>query len=116
MSTQTIEPTLRLVPYANVDKLPWHELAGAIGVDVKMLYAAGSTVAGLLRLRPGAEEPSHLHLDREHDLWVLAGSVTVGETELIAGSYLHVPCGVRHTLHDGGTGSLLFYVYSRSAG
>lgn len=115
MSTQTIESTIRLVPYSDVDKLPWHKLAGAVGVDCKTLYAAESAVAGLLRLRPGAEEPSHLHLDREHHLWVLAGSVTVGGTELVAGSYLHVPAGVRHTLHDGGTGSLLFYVHDQAA-
>lgn len=80
-------------------------------MDTKVLYDAGDTVAGLLRLHPGAREVSHVHLHGERHLWVLAGRVLVDETEFAADSYVHVPPMLRHTVQDGGEGSLLFYVF-----
>lgn len=108
-------PTLFAVPRSVIGALPWEHVAGSTGVEHKVLYTTGSTVAGLLRLAPNAAEVTHLHLDGEHHLWVLGGSVVVDDTELVADSYLHVPARLRHTLRDAGMGSLLFYVYAPDA-
>ena len=104
-------PTLFLVPQPRVADLPWEPLVGSVGVEHKVLYDAGGTVAGLLRLHAGAHEISHLHLHGEHHLWVLAGEICIDDTELPADSYLHVPAGLRHTIKDCGQGSLLFYAF-----
>lgn len=108
-------PTLFALSRAMVDGLPWEPFVGSADIDNKMLYVAEGVVAGLLRLRPGARELTHLHFHGEHHLWVLSGSVVVDDTTLEEGSYLHVPARLPHTIRDGGTGSLAFYVFVPSA-
>lgn len=104
-------PTLFMVPSQRLPELPWEPLVGSVGVEHRVLYEAAGTVAGLLRLHPGAREISHLHLQGEHHLWVLSGGVVVDDTQLGIDSYLHVPPGLQHTVQDAGDGSLLFYVF-----
>lgn len=106
-------PTLHALPKHAVDGLAWEPLAGCVGVAHKAVYLADDVVAGLLRLRPGAQEVPHLHGHGEHHIWVLEGSVVVDETDLPTGSYLHVAEHLVHTLCDGGDGSLIFYVFCR---
>ena len=108
-------PTLFLVPRPRVGDLPWEVFPGGVGVEYKVLYDAAGTAAGLLRMRPGGHEVSHVHLHGEHHLWVLAGSVTVDDTVLPVDSYLHVPAHLQHALRDSGEGSLLFYVFTPEA-
>src|SRR5690242_16717072 len=110
MTTYHPSPTLFLVPQGDVPGLRWEPLAGATGVDNKVVYDGGATVAGLLRLHPGGSELSHVHLAGEHHMWVLEGAVVIDDTTLAAGSYAHVPPRLTHTLRDVGDGSLLFYV------
>jgi mannose-6-phosphate isomerase-like protein (cupin superfamily) len=104
-------PTLFALSRTMVDDLPWEPFVGSLDIDVKMLYVADGVVAGLLRLQPGARELTHLHFHGEHHLWVLSGAVVVDDTELVEGSYLHVPSRLAHTIRDGGAGSLAFYVF-----
>ena len=104
-------PTLFLVPRQRVAELEWEPLPGHDGVDHRALYRDAHSVAGVLRLRPGAGELTHLHLHGEHHLWVLAGSVTIDDTVLGTDSYLHIPSGLTHRLVDLGAGSMLFYVF-----
>ena len=107
-------PTLFLMSPRNIDELPWEQLPGSSGVETKVVYDAGTTVAGLLRLRPGAGEVRHLHLHGDHHWWLLTGKVVIDDTELVTGSYLHVPARLNHTVRDCGPGSLLFFVFSPS--
>jgi len=107
----TTPTTLFLVPRQRVGELPWETVPGNGNVEHRVLYRDDRTVAGLLRLRPGAGELKHLHLHGEHHLWVLGGSVSVDDTELPADSYLHVPARLTHRISDTGGGSLLFYVF-----
>ena len=116
MTTHHYSPTLFLVPHEQLPDLAWEPMTGATGVDHKVLYDAGETVAGLLRLRPGGIEPTHLHVDGEHHMWVLAGRVLIDDTALGAGSYLHVPARLTHRVQDDGEGSLVFYVYCPADG
>lgn len=96
-----------------VDHLPWQALPGCEGVSTKVVADVDGDVAGLLRLAPNAQEVAHVHGHGSHHLWVLSGSVVVGGMPLPEGSYLHVPAGLVHDLHDAGDGSTLFYVFSR---
>ena len=104
-------PTLFLMPRQRVADLPWERFLSTYGVAHRVLFQDGRTVAGLLRLHPGAEELTHLHLHGEHHLWVLEGTVTIDDTTLPADSYIHVPSMLHHHLVDAGGGSLLFYVF-----
>ena len=110
--TTTTPTTLFLVPRQRVGELPWEPLPSDGRVEHRVLYQDGRTVAGLLRMRPGAGELKHLHLHGEHHLWVLGGTVSVDDTVLPADSYLHVPAGLTHRITDTGAGSLLFYVFT----
>ncbi|HWC36602.1 MAG TPA: cupin domain-containing protein [Mycobacteriales bacterium] len=107
-------PTLFMIPRQRVAELPWEPMPGATGVEHRVLFEDERSVAGLLRLHPGAEELAHLHLHGEHHLWVLSGTVSVDETLLPADSYLHVPARLTHRVVDTGAGSLLFYVFATS--
>jgi hypothetical protein len=114
MTTTHPSPTLFAVPRNVIAALPWEPVPGSPDVTHKVVYTTGTTVAGLLRLAPGAREVPHLHVDGEHHLWVIAGTVYIDDTELTADSYIHVPGRLRHTLSDGGAGSLVFYVFCPS--
>jgi mannose-6-phosphate isomerase-like protein (cupin superfamily) len=113
MSTMAV-PAPFTLPKEVVDSLPWEPLAGCTGVINKTVYRAGDVVAGLVWMRPGAAETPHLHGHGQHHVWVLEGTIRIGETELPAGSYLHVPEGLLHAVRDAGDGSLVFYVFTAS--
>lgn len=114
MTTTHPSPTLFAVPRDRVAELVWDTLPAGVGVKTKVLYTSGRSGAGLMRLAPGARELTHLHVDGEHHLWVLAGTLRVDDTLLDAGSYVHVPAHLAHTVEDGGTGSTAFYVFCPS--
>jgi len=112
--TTSVPTTLFMVPRARMAELPWDQFPGDGGVLHRVLYQDDHTVAGLMRFHAGAEQLEHMHADGEHHLWVLEGGVSVDDTFLPAGSYLHVPPGLLHRVSDPGGGSLLFYVFSGS--
>lgn len=104
-------PTLFAVPAARVAELGWDVVPAGHHVQTKVLYACDGVTTGLLRLAPGGDELPHQHVDGEHHLWVLTGEILVDDTPLPAGSYVHVPAHLAHTVRDAGTGSTAFYVY-----
>jgi mannose-6-phosphate isomerase-like protein (cupin superfamily) len=104
-------PTLFAVPRERVAELSWNDMPAGDHVQTKTLYTTGRASAGLMRLAPGAHELTHLHMNGEHHLWVLAGTIRIDDTDLPAGSYLHVPAHLAHTVEDGGSGSTAFYVF-----
>ena len=98
---------------ALVESLSWQPLA-RLGreAEVKTLLRTPDSVAGLLRLEPGASENVHVHADAHHHGWVLRGDATVAGTAVAAGSYFHIPAGVRHAVTDvGADGCEIFFVY-----
>jgi len=109
--TTNPSPTLFLVPRQRLTDLPWERFPGSEGVEHRVLYQDERSVAGLLRLHPGAGELTHLHLHGQHHLWVLGGMVSIDDTMMPVDSYLHVPSGLTHRIVDAGAGSLLFYVF-----
>ncbi|HEY8546654.1 MAG TPA: cupin domain-containing protein, partial [Acidimicrobiales bacterium] len=72
------------------------------------------SVAGLMRLDPGASVEPHVHRRSHHHVWVVEGSAVVQGRTLAAGSYAHIPAGVRHgTTSLEPDGCTLFYLYVR---
>ena len=55
-------PTLYLIPRQRLTDVPWERFPGTDGVEHRVLYRDATSVAGLLRLHPGAGELTHLHL------------------------------------------------------
>ncbi len=105
---------LALTPAA-VEERSWQEFQGKRDAHIKELYATQGCTAGLLRLQPGAHEVPHRHVSGGHHLWVLEGAIEVDGAQLDAGSYVHVPHGVAHTLRNVGDGAcVLFFVYERA--
>lgn len=104
-------PTLYALPRERVDDLPWDDLPAGVRVTTKLLYTCEGVNAGLLRMQPGARELTHQHVSGEHHLWVLSGTLRIDDTELPAGSYVHVPAHLQHSVEDGGTGSSAFFVF-----
>ncbi len=98
---------------ALVESLSWQPLARlGRAAQVKTLLRTPDSVAGLLRLEPGTSENEHVHADAHHHGWVLRGEATVAGTTITAGSYFHIPAGVRHAVTDvGPDGCELFFVY-----
>jgi quercetin dioxygenase-like cupin family protein len=111
MTTIHPSPTLFAVPRARVAELAWDDLPAGVDVQTKVLYTTGRASAGLMRFKPGARELTHLHVEGEHHLWVIEGAIRIDGTVLEAGSYLHVPAHLAHTVEDVGSGSLTFYVF-----
>ena len=108
-------PTLFAVPASRVAELVWDRVPAGDDVHTKSLYSCDRVSSGLLRFGPGGRELPHQHVDGEHHLWVLSGEILVDDTPLPAGSYIHVPAHLAHTVRDAGEGSTAFYVYMPSA-
>lgn len=96
----------------DVGALPWEPLRGMGDVRHKVLWRSGDSVAGLLRVEPGASEVGHTHTTAHHHAWVLEGSARVAGIPVEKGAYVHVPAGVRHAITDTGPdGCTLFYLF-----
>lgn len=101
----------------DVGVLPWEPLRGMGDVRHKVLWRSGDSVAGLLRVEPGANEVGHTHATAHHHAWVLSGSAQVAGIPVEEGSYVHVPAGVQHAITDAGPdGCTLFYLYQTHTG
>ena len=110
VQTHTSAPSV--LGTALVESLSWQPLPRLGAAQVKTLMRTSDSVAGLLRLDPGTTETAHVHVDAHHHGWVLRGDAKVGDVDLHAGSYFHIPAGVRHAIIDvGPEGCELFFVY-----
>ncbi len=93
---------LTCVTSAQIDLMPWEPVPGSSGVHQKVLWHLGTFVQALVRYDEGATGQGEPHLAAHHHLWVVSGAATVAGRRLVAGSYMHVPPGVRHTVEDVG--------------
>ena len=98
-----------VVPVADARRAYWRPVAD--GVRTKVLSIDGDEVVGLLLVEPDANVAPHVHDGGAHHMYVLEGRCWFGDELLVEGSYVHVPAGVKHTLHGAGpTGCRLLYV------
>lgn len=114
---QVSEMAVNLVPGAvsltsgEVGEQPWEPFAGMPHVHVKYLLSVPGSVAGLMRLEPGAHEVPHLHVGGQHHVWVVDGAVHFDGMRLDAGSYVHVPQDTTHAMRADAEGCTFFFVY-----
>lgn len=77
-------------------------------LDMKVLYKDAKATSFLLRLKPGARLPSHVHAADEECL-VLEGELRLGEGVILkAGDYHFAPRGLPHGAAESPSGALLF--------
>lgn len=99
---------------ASIEAMPWEPFGTVAGVTQRLLWRAGDSYAGLLRLSPGATIAGHHHRRGHHHVWVVEGECSTLGGRVSAGSYAHVPAGVRHSIEAiGPDPCTLFYLYLR---
>lgn len=119
MSETELEPTVAEHAWTEVRTtesiaaMPWQPFDGVGGVEQRLLWQAGDSYAGLLRLAPGARIAGHHHYRGHHHVWVVEGECSTLGGRVGAGSYVHVPAGVQHAIEAGAEGCTLFYLYLR---
>lgn len=86
----------------------WSEITPKIEKKILHIDPQSNTESFLLRIQPGAEYPSHIHLRDEHCL-MLEGEIEIGNIEgsLKAGDYHFAPRGSRHGTVTSVAGALL---------
>ena len=102
MDAATTIKDLTRLSAEEVAGLPWEDLHGIPDATTRVLWRAAGSMAGVLRLAPGARLGEHAHVHGHHHVWVLSGTVGVDDRELPAGSYVHVPAGRPHALRAVG--------------
>jgi quercetin dioxygenase-like cupin family protein len=104
--------TLYSVDAVQIDALPWEPVPGCTGVTKKLLWHLGGFTQALIHYEPGATTAGEPHLAAHHHIWVVSGAITIAGRRLIAGSYMHVPPGVRHFADEvGGEGCTLLQMH-----
>lgn len=79
------------IPFAEAT---WIDVGGGVQMAPLRVVGAGAGVA-YLRFEAGGRAGAHRHPGGE-DLYVISGSLRVGDRELDAGDYLHTPPGGVH--------------------
>jgi mannose-6-phosphate isomerase-like protein (cupin superfamily) len=107
-------PIATLVTRAAADALTWHPLEEYEGVDYKLLWRSGKSVAGLMRIGPGGLVTPHAHVRSHHHLWVVDGTAEVLDEAVGPGTYVHIPAGIDHSIRAAGDGACtMLYLYLR---
>jgi uncharacterized RmlC-like cupin family protein len=110
-------PMATLVTRAASDALAWHPLEPFDGIDYKLLWRSGKSVAGIMRIPPGAEVSLHTHDHWHHHMWVIEGTAEMLGERVGAGTYVHIPAGVEHGVRDiAEDGCSMLYLYLRDEG
>ena len=112
IDTATVDAPIALGA-TDIDRLPWEPLAAVgTGVEHRVLWRSGSSLAGIIRIAPGGEVSAHAHRRAHHHLWVLDGEGRALDRPLGPGSYVHIPAGVQHAIQTTGRDGLTFlYLY-----
>jgi mannose-6-phosphate isomerase-like protein (cupin superfamily) len=112
MSNLEALESLYSVDPQQIDELPWEPVPRCPGVDEKTLWRLGDFVEALIRYQPNATTPGAPHLAAHHHIWVVSGAAKMAGRRLTAGSYMHVPPGVRHQVEDvGGEGCTILQMH-----
>jgi mannose-6-phosphate isomerase-like protein (cupin superfamily) len=107
-------PVATLVTPAAADALAWQPLAPYEGVDYKLLWRSGKSVAGLMRISPGGAVTPHAHVRSHHHIWMIDGTAEMLDERVGPGAYVHVPAGVEHSIRAVGDGGCtVLYLYLR---
>jgi quercetin dioxygenase-like cupin family protein len=107
-------PGATLVTHTAADSLAWHPLDPFEGVDQKLLWRSGESVAGIMRIGPGGVVSPHAHVLAHHHMWVIDGTAEMLGERVGPGTYLHIPAGVEHGVRDvGEDGCTVLYLYLR---
>lgn len=90
--------------WGGLSRLLWHD-------------RRSNSTAGILALGPGESHNRHTHIDLTHHVWILKGTLRLGESVYGPGSYACIPAGTEHgPERAGGEGCELFYVLVPSVG
>jgi mannose-6-phosphate isomerase-like protein (cupin superfamily) len=118
MTSMATSPGVDVPPFATLvtdeaaEALAWHPFEALEGVEYKLLWRSGQSVAGILRIAPGSSMSPHAHVRSHHHMWVIAGHAEMLGEQVGPGTYLHIPAGVEHGIHDvGDEGCTLLYLY-----
>ena len=107
-------PYATLVTAAAAEALGWRPLEPYEGVDYKLLWRSGKSVAGLMRIAPGAMVTPHTHDRSHHHIWVIDGTVEMLGEVVGPGTYVHIPASVEHSIRAMGDGpATMMYLYLR---
>jgi quercetin dioxygenase-like cupin family protein len=107
-------PRATLVTAAAAEALPWHPLDPYDGVQYKLLWQSGKSVAGLMRIDAGAMVTPHAHIRSHHHMWVIDGAVEMLGDVLGTGAYVHIPAHVDHSIRAvGDRAATMLYLYLR---
>lgn len=107
-------PVATLVTSAATDALAWHPVEPYDGVDYKLLWRSGKSVAGLMRVAPGGAVTPHSHVRSHHHMWVIDGTAEMLGERVGPGTYVHVPARVEHGIRAvGERGCTVLYLYLR---
>lgn len=107
-------PVATLVTAAAADSLPWRALEPYAGVEHKLLWRSGKSVAGLMRIPPGREVTRHAHVRSHHHMWVVDGTAELLGELVGPGSYVHIPARVDHGIRTAGDAACtMLYLYLR---
>jgi uncharacterized RmlC-like cupin family protein len=113
-TTGTAAPVATLVTQAAAEGLPWQPLDAYEGVDYKLLWRSGKSVAGLMRIAPGGSVAMHAHVRSHHHIWVIEGDAEMMGQRVGPGGYVHIPAGVDHDISDvSPDGCTVLYLYLR---
>ena len=94
--------------------LDWQPFPDHLGVDYKLLWTSGWSVAGVMRIREGASLRDHAHRRAHHHIWVQSGTADILGQRVGPGTYLHIPAGVIHGIRGVGPGMFsMVYLYLR---
>jgi hypothetical protein len=97
-----------------IAQVPLVPLGPMEGVLHKILWRAGTSIAGTLTVEKGHRLGAHTHRVNHHHMWVLHGHATILGTVLGEGSYVHIPSGVEHDIDATTTeGCTVFYLYEQ---
>lgn len=110
----TAAPVATVVTRAEAEERPWHPLEQYEGVDYKLLWRSGKSVAGLMRIAPGGSVSPHAHVRSHHHIWVVEGDAEMMGQRVGPGGYVHIPAGVDHGISDvSPDGCTVLYLYLR---
>lgn len=89
------------------------EPTAVAGIEARKLFvdAEGDRVTMMVRMRPGAAYPPHVHAAAE-ECFVLSGDLTVGSVKMRAGDYQRAAVGSTHGVQSTENGCVLLLVSS----
>ncbi len=87
--------------YVKTDEIPWEPMAGAPGVQMKVLVqdTESGLFTALFKIEPGGVVPDHVHQAVEQT-YVLEGTFADQEGVATAGDFIWRPAGNRHQAYS----------------